>query len=160
MGEKLNFFLNMRILLIIGGIETNPGPSRTKKYTKHITIAHVNINSITAPGNLQELQNFVKAHQILILALTETKLDDSIHPSLYAIDDFHPPLTRHRDRHGGGTAIYIHSSLAFSRIPSLELTGEEWIWVKVKVKTLYFSYALSIFLLTLQHSDNRNLLTA
>ena len=150
----------MRILLIIGGIETNPGPSRTKKYTKHITIAHVNINSITAPGKLQELQNFVKAHQILILALTETKLDDSIHPSLYAIDDFHPPLTRHRDRHGGGTAIYILSSLTFSRIPSLELTGEEWIWVKVKVKTLYFSYALSIFLLTLQHSDNRNLLTA
>ena len=136
--KKLNFFFNVRILLVIAGVEMNPGPSRNNKHTRHITIAHVNINSITAPGKLQELQNFVNINQISILALSETKLDDSVHPNLYAIDDFHPPLTRHRNRHGGGTAIYIHNSLTFSRIPSLELSGEEWIWAKIKVKNVTF----------------------
>ena len=142
--EKLNFFFNVRILLVIAGVEMNPGPSRNNKHTRHITIAHVNINSITAPGKLQELQNFVNINQISILALSETKLDDSVHPNLYAIDDFHPPLTRHRNRHGGGTAIYIHNSLTFSRIPSLELSGEEWIWAKIKVKKRYISHMLHI----------------
>ena len=128
----------MHILLVIGGIEKNPGPTRKNNCTKYISIAHVNINSITAPGKLQELENFVNVNKISILALTETKLDDSVHPSLYHIKDFHSPLTKHRDRHGGGTAIYIHSSLTFSRVPSLELPEEEWVWVKIKVKSSSF----------------------
>ena len=128
----------MQILLVIGGVEKNPGPSKSYNYTKNISIAHININSITAFGKLQELENFVSVNQISIFALTETKLDNSVNPSLYTLRNFHPPLTRHRDRHGGGTAIYIHNSLTFSRIPSLELPGEEWIWVKIKVKRVTF----------------------
>ena len=135
--KKLNCYLDMYTLLVIGGIELNPGPARNE-YSKHISIAHVNINSITAIGKLQELENFVDVNQISILSLTETKLDDTVSPSLYTIDNFHPPLTKHRDRHGGGTAIYIHKSLTFSRIPSLELPGEEWIWVKIKVNNITF----------------------
>ena len=132
--KKLNLFLDMPILLLMGGIEINPGPSKRLNNVKHISIAHVNINSITAPGKLQELENFVRVHAISVLALSETKLDNAVHPSLYTIDNFHPPLTRHRDRHGGGTAIYVHNSLTFTRVPSLELPGEEWVWVKIKVQ--------------------------
>ena len=73
----------MLILLIIGGIESNPGPINNKKLSNNITIAHVNINSITATGKVQELTNFVDVNKITILALTETKLDDSINPNLY-----------------------------------------------------------------------------
>ena len=133
----------MRILLIIGGIESNPGPINNKKLSNNITIAHVNINSITATGKVQELTNFVDVNKITILALTETKLDDSINPNLYTIDNFHPPITRPRDRHGGGTAVYIHSSLTFSRISSLELPGEKWIWIKIKTR-LYISTVLNL----------------
>ena len=44
------------------------------------------------------------------------------------------PLTRHRDRHGGGVAIYIHKSLPFQRMNYLEVGNEEWIWAKIKTK--------------------------
>ena len=78
------------------GIETNPGPTETKQ----ITIAHVNINSITSENKITELEQFIITNDIKILALTETKLDNSVAGSQYTIDDFHPPITKHRRRHG------------------------------------------------------------
>ena len=76
--------------------------------------------------------HFVKFNSVDVLALTETKLDDSIHSSLYTIPNFHQPFTRHRTRRGGGTALYAHNSLPFTRLPDLELPGEEWIWGMIK----------------------------
>ena len=74
------------------GIETNPGPTETKQ----ITIAHVNINSITAENKKDELEQFITTNDIQILALTETKLDNSTAESQYTIDGFHPPIIKHR----------------------------------------------------------------
>ena len=115
----------------MSGIEPNPGPVAAQQ---HITLCHVNINSVSAPNKLLELEQLVVTQSIDVLALTETKLDSTVHPSLYRISDFHPPLTRHRDRRGGGTALYAHSSLPFSRLPDLELPGEEWIWASIKTR--------------------------
>ena len=126
----LNIYPDRNILLVIGGIERNPGP--TNNHSRSLKIAHVNINSITAAGRLDELHQFVHCNDIKILALTETKLDDGIHPALYHLDNFHTPLTNHRNRHGGGTAIYAHKSLPITQLKLLELDGsEEWIWCKI-----------------------------
>ena len=100
----LNMYWNIVLLLIIGGIEQNPGPAAHK--SRLLKIAHANINSITAPNRLDELHHFVCTNAIHILALSETKLDDNVHPALYSLDDFHAPITHHRNRHRGGTAIY------------------------------------------------------
>ena len=134
--RKFNCYLDLFFLLLIGCVESNPGPM--DNCMTHVMISHANINSITAPGKLQELETFVETHDISVLALSETKLDDSVNPALYSLSNFHPPLTKHRNRHGGGTAIYIHSSLPFTRLSELELPGEEWIWVKIKIKNLTF----------------------
>ena len=115
----------------MSGIELNPGPVVTKS---DLALCHININSLAAPNKLSELEHFTATHAIDILALSETKLDDTVHPNLYRITGFHSPFTRHRNRNGGGTAIYAHSSLPFSRLPELELPGEEWVWTTIKTK--------------------------
>ena len=106
----------------------------TNHATSNITISHVNINSITSRCRLDELSYCASLQGIDILCLTETKLDDSIHPSLFSLDCYHTPLTRHRNRSGGGVAIYVRNNLAVKRLPNLEISGVEWIWCLVKVK--------------------------
>ena len=111
--------------------------STHKPFSRPLKIAHVNINSITAANRLDELHHFVHDNDIHILALTETKLDDSIHPSLYRLDNFHAPLTHHRNRHGGGTAIYAHKSLPITQVKPLELDDcEDWIWCKISISKI------------------------
>ena len=99
-----------------------------------ITISHVNINSVTSRCRLDELSHFALLNDIDIVCLTETKLDETVHPSLFMLDNYHSPLTRHRNRNGGGVAIYLRNNLAVKRLSHLETPGIEWIWCLVKVK--------------------------
>ena len=101
---------------------------------KNINIAAVNINSITSPGRLDELQYFMDENHIDILAVSELKIDSTIHPSLYTIQNFHPPIVKPRTRRGGGTAIYVKETLPFTRICDLENDDFEAIWAKVRIK--------------------------
>ena len=129
--KLLHFLLpSVQACLLISGLETNPGPTEHKS----ITISHVNINSITSPGRLDELSLFTTDNCIDILLLTETKLDSHVNPDLYALDNYHI-MTRHRNRHGGGVAAYFKSTIATKRLPDLELEGIEWIWSLVKTQT-------------------------
>ena len=133
---RLGTFIDLKTILLISGIESNPGPSQLSYQQQTIIISHININSITAVNKLDELQQYVDTHNVQILALTETKLINDIATSQYKLHNFHAPLTRHRDRHGGGVAIYIHKSLPFQRQDRLELSGEKWIWVEVKLQDI------------------------
>ena len=135
---------------------THAAPLHTTRNssTRSLKIAHVNINSITAANRLDELHHFVRNNNIHVLALTETKLDDSIHPALYRLDNFHAPLTHHRNRHGGGTAIYAHKSLPITEIKPLELdNSEEWIWCKIS--TSKFSILICCLYLPPNLDSNR-----
>ena len=131
------------------GIETNPGPPETNK----LTIAHLNINSITSANKIDELEQFVMTNNVKILALTETKLDRTVADSQYSINDFHPPLTRHRTRHGGGVALYVHKSLPVQRLSIIEIGDEEWVWAKIK--TQHFNLLISCIYLPPNLSADR-----
>ena len=133
--RMLNLPRDLKNQLIMSGIETNPGPSDIEN-SKELRLAHININSITAGTKRDELENFVDVNNIKILGLSETKLDDQIHPSLYKLKAFHTPLIRHRNRHGGGVALYFHTSLAMTRLPDLEVGEQEWIWAKTNLKNM------------------------
>ena len=95
-------------------------------------VSHCNINSITSSDRLEELSLFASTNDIDILCLTETKLDSSVHPSLYSLDHYHDPLTKHRDRHGGGVAIYVKDTIAIKRLTNLEEADLESIWCLIK----------------------------
>lgn len=100
----------------------------------NINVSHVNINSITAPNRLDELEQFVNNNNIHILCATETKLDENVGQSLYTLQSFSPPFTKHRTRQGGGVAIFTRNNLACTRLCELELDGVEWIWIKIRTK--------------------------
>ena len=128
----LNIYHDAVILLIRAGVEQNPGP--LNHHHTNIRVSHANINSITASHRLDELSYFVDYTETDILMLTETKLDDSVHPSLYKLDEYHEPYLKNRSRHGGGVAVYFKLSLAAKRLPELEIGTTEWIWTLTKVK--------------------------
>ena len=104
-----------------------------KLNTKNISISALNINSITAPERLQELQHFVDINDIDILTLSEMKVDATVDPILFSLNGFHAPALKTRTRKGGGVAIYVKSTIPFSRITHLENDAFEALWVKVKV---------------------------
>lgn len=119
-------------MLFIAGIEKNPGPFRHNS----LKICNVNINSITAENRIDELEEFINQNNIGIVGLCETKLDNSIDDCIYKIRNFHAPITRHRNRRGGGVALYCHSSLAVTRLENLEIGEIEWVWAKIKVNDI------------------------
>ena len=100
----------------------------------NITISHVNINSITCRARLDELSFFASLNDIDVVCLSETKLDDNVHPSLFLMDNFHDPMTRHRDRNGGGVAIYVRNNIPARRLKDLELSDVEWVWCLLKIQ--------------------------
>lgn len=122
----------------------------------NINIAALNINSITASGKLQELTHFVNDHEVSIVALSELKIDSTVHPSLYCLDQFHPPVTKIRTRKGGGVGIYIRDSLPFSHLPHLENDEFETTWAKIKI----YKFTLIICCCYLPPQINAEKLTA
>lgn len=126
---------NITIFLFRAGIEPNPGP-RLPHY--HLTVAHINANSITAQNKLDEISQFALVNKISLLAVTETKLDNNTHPSLYELQGYHSPFMKNRNRQGGGVAIYARKELQIKRLAYLETDDEEWIWCKVRIKNLTF----------------------
>ena len=82
--------------------------------------AHFNINSITAPGRLEALNEYARVLNLNFIVITESKLDETIPSSLVGLTGFHEPLRRDRDRHGGGCLIYISNNLTFKQQPRLQ----------------------------------------
>ena len=102
---------------------------------KNLVISAVNINSITAPERLQELNDFVAVNHVDVLALSELKIDSTVHPSLYTIANFHTPVVKYRSRKGGGTGLYVRNCLPFSRLNDYENEEFEAVWVKIKMNS-------------------------
>ena len=127
----LKLYPDAQMLLVRSGVEQNPGPANNG----YLKISHVNINSITSPHRLDELSDFADSSRTDILMITVTTLDDTVHPSLYKLHNYHDPYIKNRSRHGGGVAVYFNSSLAAKRLPELELGDTEWIWVLIKIKS-------------------------
>ena len=100
---------------------------------KKLKLAAININSIASPGRIDELQTFVTENEIDILALSELKIDSTVHPHLYSLSNFHPPIIKSRTRRGGGVGIYVSNLLPFIRMDHLENDEVEAVWAKIKI---------------------------
>ena len=73
-----------------------------------MTIATLNVNSLLR--HIDEIRMLVKELGIHILAINETKLDNTIDDNLVNIDGF-TIKRRDRDRNGGGVAVYLKDTL-------------------------------------------------
>ena len=54
------------------------------------------------------------------LIINESKLDATIPNNLIALDRFHEPLRKDRNRDGGGCLVYVSKNLTFKRQQKLE----------------------------------------
>ena len=107
--------------------------------TGDLIVVHFNIDSITAEGRLEQLKVICQTMNLDVLIITESKLDDSIPNSLIEITNFHEPLRRDRNRHGGGCLIYISENLTFKQMSELQSDKYEHIWADVKVNEKIYS---------------------
>ena len=96
-------------------------------------VVHYNINSITAEGKLEQLQEASKILNISVLVCTESKLDYSIPTSLVMLPGFHEPIRHDRNRHGGGCLIYVAETFNFKEQKLLQSDKYEHISVDVRV---------------------------
>ena len=94
---------------------------------------HYNINCITADGRLDELSDVCRVMKIDCLVLTESKIDDQIPSNILTISGFHEPIRRDRNRHGGGTMIYVAEHLTFKQQTLLQHDVFDHLWVDIKV---------------------------
>ena len=95
---------------------------------------HFNINSITAEGRLEQLSSICKTLKVGCLALTESKLDDSIPTSSILIEGMYEPLRRDRTRHGGGCLLYIAQAFTFKQRTDLQSDKYEHICADIQVR--------------------------
>ena len=143
--EHLNQFelLIIMSLLLIGGIERNPGPSSESsvdsdnylEVTEHlieykISVVHYNVQSITNKLDLigSELRSFD------VICITETWLDGRVLDEDIEIENF--DLFR-RDRpgdHHGGICVYVRNNIFCRRRNDFELPNIECVWVEVSFK--------------------------
>ena len=126
------YYVVIRILLILGCIESNPGPNCTKSNThaksiKSISIVHNNVCSLLPKLDIitSELSTYD------IIAISETHLDKTVSNNDISIDGFHPPIRKDRNRHGGGVALYITDQLAFYERKDLSTKGLELVWSEI-----------------------------
>ena len=67
-----------------------------------LTLCHCNMRSVLKEGKIEELGLFVSDHNIDILAITESWLDNSVADDRVRIHGFHTVFRNDRNRHGGG----------------------------------------------------------
>ena len=71
--------------------------------TNKFIIVHYNVNSITAEGQLDQLQDICQTLKVSVLCITESKIDQTIPNNMIQIDGFHDPVRRDQPTNGGGS---------------------------------------------------------
>ena len=75
---------------------------------ENFNIVHYNINSILAPGRLEQLSDNCRLLNIGVLIITESKLDEMIPNNILTIPGYHEPIRHDRlinGRYGGGVLM-------------------------------------------------------
>ena len=83
-----------------------------KNNSKKIIIAHLNINSIR--NKFDFLADIVEDIDILMMMISEPKLDDSFPDSQFLIEGLGKPFRLDRNRNGGGIMLFIQSDITAS----------------------------------------------
>ena len=102
-----------------------------------LIFVHYNIDSILAPGRIDELSDVCQTMSVDCLVISESHLDATIPVTLITIPGFHEPVRRDREvngRRGGGCLVYVSEKLTFAHKPELQVNNFEHIWVDIKVK--------------------------
>ena len=131
--EQFNLESENRFDLLAKGHETKSTETLTSKnsYISGLKFSSININSIR--GKKLELLAFIDFHQSKILAIQETKIDNSILTSELFPESF-PYSVYRKDRtlNGGGVMLLVHKDIPHMPLTELDNDSES-VWVKLFV---------------------------
>ena len=119
------------------GTKTCGSSTNKNKFISGLKFSSININSIR--GKKLELLAFLDLHQPQIVAIQETKIDNTISTSeLFPETCPYNVYRKDRTLDGGGVMLLIHKDIPHMPITELE-NGSESVWVKVFAnKTSHF----------------------
>ena len=121
-------YILLCILLMIGGVESNPGPNKYVKL-KHLKACHLNIRGGMV-NKITDLQtSLCKVYDII--TLSETFLTSNILSEDLKLQGYQEIVRRDRPTHGGGLAVYIREGLSFKRLVNNESGDIEQIWLQL-----------------------------
>ena len=83
-------------------------------------MAHLNINSIR--NKIEDLKTLI-AKNVDILAVSETKLDESFPTSQFLIDGFKKPFRYDRNTNGGGILVYFREKVPANEIKQVNIAN-------------------------------------
>ena len=131
--EQFNLESENRFDLLAKGHETKSTETLTSKnsFISGLKFSSININSIR--GKKLELLAFIDFHQPQILAIQETKIDNSILTSELFPESF-PYSVYRKDRtlNGGGVMLLVHKDIPHMPLTELDNDSES-VWVKLFV---------------------------
>ena len=153
----LNFFIVLCILLIISGIEINPGPfdsdissssssdldnisAVSELINNTFSFLHLNIQSIVSKIDMISAE--YSCHDIL--SFTESWLNEntSTDQQCLEIPDYKfPPFRRDRsNKVGGGVIVYVKNTVNCTIRPDLHVGSLECIWLEIKLNNKKYLY--------------------
>ena len=131
--EQFNLESENRFDLLAKGHETKSTETLTSKnsFISGLKFSSININSIR--GKKLELLAFIDFHQSKILAIQETKIDNSILTSELFPESF-PYSVYRKDStlNGGGVMLLVHKDIPHMPLTELDNDSES-VWVKLFV---------------------------
>ena len=114
-------------------------------HPQQIIIGHLNINSIR---NKFDLMKTMLTHDIDILMITETKLDDSFPFSQFEIYGFSTPFRLDRNKNGGGILLFIRCYIVASKLNNYIFPNDiEAFFNETKIKVINDLSAAHIILI-------------
>ncbi|CAC5362479.1 unnamed protein product [Mytilus coruscus] len=139
----------IQILLILAGIEVNPGPSDDidssqssinstdmsdfgELFSKSVSILHLNVQSLAPKIDLIQAEY----SDFDILAFNETWLNNNHTDESIEILNYQHPFRRDRGPHkvGRGIIVYVKNDIHVQRRSDLESESLEAIWLELKFK--------------------------
>lgn len=126
-GTLLSYaLLVLTVLLLIGGIEFNPGPVQGSLLS-NVKIVHNNVCSLKSKVDIifNELCDFD------VIGISESHLDRTISDEEIEFVGFHKPVRLDRNRFGGGVIIYVKNNLQFFIRNDLSNPNIEIIWLEI-----------------------------
>ena len=109
------------VLILSGDINLNPGPAARHQLnnpkfeafnSKRFHLIYLNANSLLP--KIDELCNIAKCSNVVVIGITEAKLDNTVYDSEVTIDEY-SIVCNDRNRKGGDVACYIRSNICYSR---------------------------------------------
>ena len=103
-----------------------------------LNVVSFNVNSLTHGSRLEELRALCREVNADVICLQETKMDETVSPSVYHLDGYNAEI-RNRTIHGGGVAVYIKEHLPYVRMSKLESKTIEHISIDLIVNHQKYS---------------------